>query len=124
AGAFCGVCLMRFTDRYGAIAITVMPAISCALLLIAGLVDMSQSAFFVLAVSIGGFLIGGHFGIISVAGVFYPTAYRGNGLGWAASIAKIGSITGPLVGGWVLATSLPVRHIYAALAVCPVVFAL
>jgi hypothetical protein len=39
-------------------------------------------------------------------------------------VAKIGSIAGPAVGGWVLGTHLPVRNIYAVLAVCPAVFAI
>jgi len=72
---------------------------------------------------IGGFLIGGHFGMHSISGIFYPTAYRGNGASWATSIAKIGSIAGPIVGGWVLATSLPVKHIFALLAIFPAIFA-
>ncbi len=72
---------------------------------------------------IGGFLIGGHFGMHSISGIFYPTAYRGNGASWATSIAKIGSIGGPMVGGWVLATSLPVKHIFALLAIFPAIFA-
>jgi len=84
---------------------------------------MSQGAFLVLSAMIGGFLIGGHFGMHSISGIFYPTAYRGNGASWATSIAKIGSIAGPMVGGWVLATSLPVKHIFALLAIFPAIFA-
>ena len=48
----------------------------------------------------------------------------GNGAGWATSIAKIGSVAGPILGGIVLSTSLPVRDIFAVLAVCPVVMAI
>ena len=73
---------------------------------------------------IGGFLIGGHFGMHSICGIFYPSAYRGNGAGWATSVAKIGSVAGPILGGLILSTQLPVRNIYAVLAVCPIVFAL
>jgi AAHS family 4-hydroxybenzoate transporter-like MFS transporter len=115
---------MRFTDRKGAIAITVMPVTTFILLLVAGLSGLSHEAFRIMAAAIGGFLIGGHFGMHSICGIFYPSAYRANGAGWATSIAKIGSITGPLVGGWVLATTLPVRNIYAVLAVCPAIFAI
>jgi AAHS family 4-hydroxybenzoate transporter-like MFS transporter len=84
---------------------------------------MSQVAFLGLNALIGGFLIGGHFGMHSISGIFYPTAYRGNGASWATSIAKIGSISGPVVGGWVLATSIPVKHIFALLAILPAIFA-
>ena len=122
-GAIGGILLMRFTDAKGAIAITTMPVVTCVLLLIAGFVPMSQVAFLGLNALIGGFLIGGHFGMHSISGIFYPTAYRGNGASWATSIAKIGSIAGPVVGGWVLATSIPVKHIFALLAILPAIFA-
>jgi AAHS family 4-hydroxybenzoate transporter-like MFS transporter len=122
-GALGGVLLMRFTDIKGAVAITTMPVVTCVLLLIAGFSTMGQGTFLFLNALIGGFLIGGHFGMHSISGIFYPTAYRGNGASWATSIAKIGSIAGPMVGGWVLATSLPVKHIFALLAIFPAIFA-
>jgi AAHS family 4-hydroxybenzoate transporter-like MFS transporter len=34
-------------------------------------------------------------------------------------VAKVGSIAGPFLGGLILSTSLPVRHIFALMAVCP-----
>ena len=122
-GAVGGLLLMRFTDKRGAIAITVMPVLTAILLLFAGFVTIGHNAFLVLSALIGGCLIGGHFGMHSICGIFYPSAYRGNGAGWATSVAKIGSVAGPILGGVILSTNLPVRHIYAVLAVCPVVFA-
>jgi len=123
-GALGGLLLMRFTDNRGAIAITTMPVVTTALLLVAGLASVGHTPFFVLEVAIGGFLIGGHFGLHSICGIFYPSAYRGNGAGWATSVAKIGSVAGPILGGVILSTSLPVRNIYVVLAVCPAVFAI
>ena len=122
-GAVGGLILMRFTDKRGAIAITTMPVVTAALLLITGLFYIGHDGFLVMSALIGGFLIGGHFGMHSICGIFYPSAYRGNGAGWATSVAKIGSVAGPILGGIILSTSLPVRNIYAVLAVCPVVFA-
>ena len=122
AGAVGGLLLMRFTDTMGAIAITAMPLIAIPLLLIAAFVDVGQAAFFALFALIALFLIGGHFGLHSIAGIFYPSAYRGNGAGWATSVAKIGSIAGPFAAGLILSTSLPVRYIFAVLAICPAVF--
>jgi AAHS family 4-hydroxybenzoate transporter-like MFS transporter len=122
-GAIGGLILMRFTDKRGAIAITTMPAVTAALLLITGFVYIGHGGFLVMSALIGGFLIGGHFGMHSICGIFYPSAYRGNGAGWATSVAKIGSVAGPILGGIILSTSLPVRNIYAVLAVCPAVFA-
>jgi MFS transporter, AAHS family, 4-hydroxybenzoate transporter len=122
AGALGGLLLMRFTDNKGAIAITAMPLVAVPLLLIAALVGMSQPAFFCLFALIALFLIGGHFGLHSIAGIFYPSAWRGNGAGWAISVAKLGSIAGPWLAGVILSTSLPVRNIFAVLAICPAVF--
>jgi AAHS family 4-hydroxybenzoate transporter-like MFS transporter len=122
AGAIGGLLLMRFTDNKGAIAITAMPLLAIPLLLAAAFVDVDQASFLVLFTLIALFLIGGHFGLHSIAGIFYPSAYRGNGAGWATSVAKIGSIAGPFLAGIILSTSLPVRNIFAVLAICPAVF--
>jgi MFS transporter, AAHS family, 4-hydroxybenzoate transporter len=123
-GAIGGLLLMRFTDKRGAIAITTMPIVTALLLLVAGFIYIGHDGFLVLSALIGGFLIGGHFGMHSICGIFYPSAYRGNGAGWATSVAKIGSVAGPILGGVILSTTLPVRNIYAVLAVCPTVFAI
>jgi AAHS family 4-hydroxybenzoate transporter-like MFS transporter len=122
AGAVGGLLLMRFTDNIGAIAVTAMPLLAIPLLLIAAFVDVGQDGFFALFALIALFLIGGHFGLHSIAGIFYPSAYRGNGAGWAISVAKIGSIAGPFAAGLILSTNLPVRYIFAVLAICPAVF--
>jgi len=122
AGAIGGLLLMRFTDRRGPIAIAVMPLVAIPLLLIAAFVNVGHAAFMALFGLIAMFLIGGHFGNHSIAGIFYPSAYRGNGAGWATSVAKIGSIAGPFLAGVILSTNLPTRNIFAVLAICPAVF--
>ena len=96
AGAIGGLLLMRFTDILGAIAITAMPLVAVPLLLAAAFIDLGHGVFLMLFALIALFLIGGHFGLHSIAGIFYPSAYRANGAGWATSVAKIGSIAGPL----------------------------
>jgi len=123
-GAVGALSLMRFTDNRGAVAVTVMPVMTMILLFVASFVTLPHRGFLVLVACIGFFLVGGQFGVISICGVFYPSAYRANGAGWASSVAKIGSVLGPLVGGWVLSTSLPLRYIFAVLAICPAVFAI
>lgn len=67
------------------------------------------------------FLVGAHAGLHSVAGIFYPSAFRANGAGWATSIAKIGSILGPIIGGITLSSRLPVKVTFALMAICPFV---
>jgi len=119
-----GLVLMRFTDRFGPIAIAVLPAIGVPLLLLAGLGDLSRSAFLVTAFLAMMMLGGTHFGMHSIAGIFYPSAFRANGTGWATSVAKFGSVAGPLIGGYILSSQLPVRATFALLAVCPLATAI
>jgi MFS transporter, AAHS family, 4-hydroxybenzoate transporter len=127
-GALGGLLLMRFTDNRGAIAITIMPLLAIPILLwiafgtVAAPQVLGLSLFFYLSFFSTLFLIGGHFGLHSIAGIFYPSAYRSNGAGWATSVAKIGSIAGPFIGGFVLASDLPRQQIFAVMAICPVVF--
>jgi MFS transporter, AAHS family, 4-hydroxybenzoate transporter len=120
-GAIGGLLLMRFTDTRGVIAVAVLPALAVPTLLAMGLVRLGGGAFLALSFFNTMFLVGAHFGIHSIAGIFYPSAYRANGAGWATSIAKIGSILGPLVGGVALSSGMPVKVMYAFLAACPLV---
>ena len=71
AGAVGGLLLMRFTDNLGAIAIIAMPLMAIPLLLAAAFVDPGHAGFLALFALIALFLIGGHFGLHSIAGIFY-----------------------------------------------------
>jgi AAHS family 4-hydroxybenzoate transporter-like MFS transporter len=123
-GALGGLLLMRFTDNLGPRSIAIMPLIGIPLLLIAGLGNVSPAAFLALNFVLTLFLVGGHFGLHSIAGIFYPSGIRGSGAGWATSVAKVGSIAGPLLGGALLSTSLPVKNCFAVLAICPIIFSI
>ena len=46
-------------------------------------------------------------------------AIRANGAGWATSVAKIGSIFAPLLGGYLLAMNIPPRLLFVLLAATP-----
>ncbi len=124
AGAGLGLLLMRFTDGKGPMAVAVYPLIAFPLLAIVGLVPLSDTMFLILSVASTSFIGGAHFGILSIAGVFYPSSIRANGAGWATSVAKIGGIAGPIVGAVVLASGLPIIRTFAILAICPAVLAL
>ncbi len=123
-GALGGLSLMRFLDNRGPSAVTMMPVLAIPLLLIAGLANLGHWEFLTVSFLIFMTVIGGHFGMHSTAGIFYPSAYRGNGAGWATSVAKIGSIAGPTLGGLILSTNMPIRQIFVCLAVCPAILAL
>lgn len=51
---------------------------------------------------------------------YYPAPMRGTGIGWTLGIGRLGAILGPIIGGWVLASSLGAGwnfYIFAIVAV-------
>jgi AAHS family 4-hydroxybenzoate transporter-like MFS transporter len=119
-----GLLLMRFTDRHGPIVIAAYPLTAVPLLLIAGLTPMSLTVFLCMLVPISLFLAGGHYGITSIVSLFYPSSIRSMGSGLCSGLAKVGSVIGPLIGGFVLDSGLPVKMTYALLAACPLLYGL
>ena len=118
-----GLLLMRFTDKHGPISIAMMAALGVPVLLYVGLMPTGFWSFLIINFLVNLLLGGAHYGMHSIAGLFYPSSFRANGAGWATSIAKIGSIAGPLIGGFILATHFPVKNIFALLAVSPAIIA-
>jgi AAHS family 4-hydroxybenzoate transporter-like MFS transporter len=119
-----GLLIMRFTDRHGPISIAVLPLTAVPLLLTAGLAPINAIEFLGLLWLISLFMVGSHYGVTSIISGFYPSEIRANGTGWCSGVAKIGSVLGPVIGGYILAPHvLPnVRVSYALLAVCPTVY--
>ncbi|AJE97151.1 MFS transporter [Pandoraea apista] len=110
-----GLALMRFIDRYGARMIVFLPLFGCPLvaLLGSGMPAMLLTA----AVFLVGFCVAGtQSGLNAVAPTVYPSAIRGKGTGIAIGVAKIGSISGPMIGGLLLSLSLPVSTLFVAAA--------
>jgi AAHS family 4-hydroxybenzoate transporter-like MFS transporter len=118
-GAVAGLLLMRFTDRFGPIAIAILPVLTVPMLLVMGGATTSHAQFALLSLASMTLVGGAHFGMHSIAGMFYPSAIRANGGGWATSIAKIGSIGAPLVAGYLLAAGLAPRESFMLLAFAP-----
>jgi AAHS family 4-hydroxybenzoate transporter-like MFS transporter len=120
-GAVAGLLLMRFTDRRGPGSVAVYPAICVPVLLALGFDLVPRDAFLAVVVLSVLLISGGHFGVLSIAGIFYPSSIRASGAGWATSMAKFGAILGPIVGAMVLSSSLPIIRSYALLAVWPAI---
>ncbi len=70
----------------------------------------------VLAAFLAGFCIsGGQKSVIALAAIYYPSAIRSTGVGWALGIGRLGGIAGPLLIGAMLAYQLSAQDIlYAA----------
>ncbi|MER5960583.1 MFS transporter [Streptomyces sp. NPDC001893] len=121
AGAVAQLFISRFVDRKGAGIILWMPlaAVVCMVTLGSGALAPAFYVAFVIGAKM--FVNGGHGGITSIAGTFYPTAIRANGAAWASSVAKIGAMVGPWLGGVILDAGLGAQGAFTVFAVCPAV---
>jgi AAHS family 4-hydroxybenzoate transporter-like MFS transporter len=68
-------------------------------------------------------LLGLQFGNISSETVVYPTYIRSWGLGSCFGAGRVGSVIGPLVGGWLISMQVPMQHLFL-LAAIPLVLGL
>lgn len=55
---------------------------------------------------------------------YYPAAQRGTATGWALSFARIGAISGPIIGGWIAATGISFEFNFVFFAIVGVVAAI
>jgi AAHS family 4-hydroxybenzoate transporter-like MFS transporter len=124
ASAIGGIAVMRFTDRLGAASLAVMPAIAVPLLIVTGLMHLSVGLVMALTTAMYLLLGGNHYGVQSILGLYYPTAERARGAGWASSIGKVGGVAATLLGGWLLSSHLISRSPFLVLAVFPIVVCL
>jgi AAHS family 4-hydroxybenzoate transporter-like MFS transporter len=54
-------------------------------------------------------------GLIALAAIYYPTAIRSTGVGWAMGMGRMGSFVGPLAVGALVAMRLPIAGIFVAI---------
>lgn len=66
-------------------------------------------------------VVGGQMGANVLASEFYPTAIRSTGVGWALGIGRVGSIIGPVVGGFLLSLGGQPKRVFWAAAVPAVI---
>jgi len=101
AGILAGPAVGYILDKYGVIACVSFPI--CAAVVTAILGFPLPALMLTVTVFMGGIFVIGTQGILTAATpMFYPTVFRAKGNGIAMGIAKIGSILGPLVGGFLM----------------------
>lgn len=61
-------------------------------------------------------VIGGQTVSNALTADYYPTAIRATGIGWALGIGRVGSILGPIVGGYLLSYGGSARRVFWAAA--------
>jgi MFS transporter, AAHS family, 4-hydroxybenzoate transporter len=88
-----------------------------ALTLTLAIAKLDLTVVAIAAFGIGWVIQGAQAGLNVFAATIYPTIVRSTGIGWGLGVGRIGSIVGPLLGGWALLAGWSSRQIFAAGAV-------
>jgi MFS transporter, AAHS family, 4-hydroxybenzoate transporter len=106
-GAFGSIFIGRFVDRRGVAAVAAIFAVAAPLVALIGVPGLNEAMLMGAVFIAGLFVLGGQFGLNALAGTVYPTFIRSTGAGWALGIGRVGSILGPVIGGFFIAAGLP-----------------
>jgi MFS transporter, AAHS family, 4-hydroxybenzoate transporter len=113
-GTVGGLLISVLLDRFGFVVIAVLFVCAAPAIDAIGGSSMSYAALAPLAAISGLCVLGAQFGNNAAAGLLYPTQFRSKGVGWALGIGRFGAIVGPLLGGQLIKTHLPMRQLFLA----------
>ena len=115
-------CLLSgfFYDKVGFRWGSVLHMIAAVCVIFTG--GMEQVGFVIMLFACGFFINSAHMDVTILAPIVYPPGCRNQGAGAAIAVGRIGAITGPLIGGILLATELPLETLLALVAI-PLVIA-
>ena len=111
-GTVAALAIMRLVDRYGVFVVAVLPLIGIPAVIALGSAAGAVGTVIGISFLVGCCVSGTQAGLNGSAGTFYPTAIRANGVGTAIGVAKIGSITSPLIGGVLISQGLPLPQLF------------
>ena len=118
-GAVGGVLLLMFTEKRGPMWIALAPLIGVPAMLAVGW-GLTGGPLFIPVIMLGTIMVGvGHAAVISMTSVYYPSAVRSTGGGWASFVAKFAAVAAPIVGAaWFLHDRTAVLNGYAFTGYC------
>ncbi|MEY4760802.1 MAG: hypothetical protein RLZZ200_658 [Pseudomonadota bacterium] len=113
AGAIAAVCTALLLGRLGLRWVLVLLGVGIASLLTIATQGFSSPTLLTLAVCGAGFGVIGCQGALNAsAGLIYPSRIRTTGVGAALGFGRVGSIAGPLVGGYVIGLGVPLQQMF------------
>ena len=119
-GAIVGVLLLVFTEKRGPAWIAAAPAAGIPLAILIGSGILLAGPLFIPVILVGAITIGaGHAAVISITSIYYPSAVRATGGGWASFMAKFAAVAAPNIGAaWFLGSRDAVLHGYLFTGLC------
>lgn len=123
ASAAGGLVLGALADKYGQKTILVIFYLlgACGILLLMFPNTMLVNLCFVAFAGIGS--ISTSLVLTGYIADYYPAAQRGTATGWALSFARVGAISGPIIGGWIAATGISFEFNFVFFAIVGVIAA-
>jgi MFS transporter, AAHS family, 4-hydroxybenzoate transporter len=116
-GVIGGLSMSRFLDRGATRAALIAGFLLCAASLASFALVRSPGAWIVLLLLVGAGVSGSQLSLNTLSAAYYPPAIKATGVAWALVIGGIGSILGPLAGGWLIELRLTPVTIMGLLAV-------
>ena len=107
--------LMRTFGVYKPMAVELV--VSIALVVLSAQIFANFELMIVVTFVLGVSVQAAQAGLNVLAAMYYPTAMRSTGVGWANGVGRIGAIVGPLIGGAMLQIHWTPREIFLAGAV-------
>src|SRR6185503_19301285 len=114
-----GLVLSRFLDKGSIFPIAIAFLLGVPMVALIGSAADSTWLLMLATFGAGCAVIGGQTNLHSIAGKFYPTFIRANGVGWANGVGRIGSVAGPGIGGMLIALNLPTSQLFLFAAIPP-----
>ena len=109
-GGFGGIALCWLSDKKSMSFIALAYCVACPLIIL--LPHGHGMTLLFLSFFVGFFLVGGQIGLNAIAGTIYPTHIRSTGVGWALGVGRLGSIAGPVLGGFLIADHIPISSLF------------
>ena len=113
AGAIVGTLAIGLpVDRYGAWPLTVAIALASPVVALLGTPGLGESTLMGLLFVSGALILGAQNGLNAFTSMVYPAAVRAKGVGTALAIARVGSISGAVIGGFLIAAHLSLEALF------------
>jgi AAHS family 4-hydroxybenzoate transporter-like MFS transporter len=111
-GVLGGLVISYFVDRFGFLAVIAWGILTAATVWAIGVpgLDVGWIATWVVISGFG--MQGVQYGLNASTGMLYPTSFRAFAAGWAFSVSRIGAVTGPILGGYLVAQHLTPQQLF------------
>jgi AAHS family 4-hydroxybenzoate transporter-like MFS transporter len=112
-----GLVVSRLIDRWGIGIVIGLFLLGCPAVAMIGAPGLGEGALMASVFLAGFSILGAQMAINATSGLIYSTRLRAKGVGWSNSIGRLGAISGPMIGGGMLALGLSNQTFFLAAVV-------